>query len=199
MADRIKILPYCYFSVVGRCSNHLPTVFSSSAWLKTPCRLNFDAICHTSGQAKLLRQWGQHSFGCSLWRPVANAYLFISRSRGVSILPYCTNVQSFNFRSVVLPAWNITMTKKALLSRLITQPPTHPVNSVWHRCAEEKVFLVWVAIAISVVGRRRNHLAYCLWVRDGLFSQVFVGKKAFVVWRFQLNVWRFYRKHSRWA
>ena len=52
-------------------------------------------------------------------------------NRGVSIPPYRTYMQSFNFRSVVL--FEIAFHKKALL--IITQLPSqsstiHPVNSI---------------------------------------------------------------------
>jgi len=59
------------------------------------------------------------------WSPLMNSYQSIACefiSRGISIVPYCTHVQGFNFRSVVL--LEICLDEKSISKRSPTQPPT---------------------------------------------------------------------------
>jgi len=51
--------------------------------------------------------------------PLANAYEFII-SRGISLPPHCTYVQSFNFRSIVFPEISLDETNVTITKAVVT-------------------------------------------------------------------------------
>ena len=87
-------------------------------------------------QAKFFRHCdSQHSFGCSQWRPLANAYESINRS--ISLQPYCTVpiAQSFNFRPILSILPEISFDEESVTSNNPATPSarhTQGVNSTWH-------------------------------------------------------------------
>ena len=53
----------------------------------------------------------------------------------ISLPPYCTNMKNFNFRSIIIILFEISLDKKALLSnhQVGLSATTQPISSVLHR------------------------------------------------------------------